>query len=328
MGLEVMSDHEWEFPEALQPRAEDVDFDLDVALNAVVTLRSQVPDHAYTASGLGTERIGNGIVIDDDGLVLTIGYLIAEANSIWLTSNSGATVAAYPLAYDHITGFGLVRAIEPLKATVLQRGSTNSCERGDRVFLISQGGCTHALKANVIDKREFAGYWEYYLSEALFTAPAHPQWGGAALVGNDGKLLAVGSLLVEEAMDGEKVQGNMLVPIDLLNDSLGDLLSTGRSSANPRPWLGMFTIEHKGRLMVSGVATNGPGEKAGIRQGDTVMEIGGRRISALSELLQTVWKFGPVGVTVPMTLSRKGQIIHCEIKSADRNDFLIKPVLH
>lgn len=323
-----MSDQEWEFPEELQPRAEDVNFDLDVALDAVVILRSQVPDHAYTASGLGTERIGNGIVIDDDGLVLTIGYLIAEANHIWLTSNSGITVAAYPLAYDQITGFGLVRAIEPLKTTVLQRGSTNSCERGDQVFLISQGGCGHALKANVIDKREFAGYWEYYLSEALFTAPAHPQWGGAALIGKDGDLLGVGSLLVEEVIEGQKIQGNMLVPIDLLNDSLAHLLATGRSSADPRPWLGMFTMEHKGRLVVTGVAANGPGANAGIRKGDIVVEVAGKGVSTLSGLLQTVWKLGPVGVTVPVTLSRKSQLIHYDIKSADRGDFLIKPVLH
>ena len=204
-----MSDGEWAFPDALQPGAEDVSFDLDVALNAVVTLRADVPPDAFTASALGTERVGNGVVIDDDGLVLTIGYLIAEASSIWLTSNSGTTVAAYALAYDHVTGFGLVRAVEPLKATVLQRGTADSCERGDRVFVIGQGGRAHALKARLIDKREFAGYWEYLLDEALFTAPAHPEWGGAALVGKDGKLLGVGSLLVQEVVMGEEVQGNM-----------------------------------------------------------------------------------------------------------------------
>ena len=323
-----MSDGEWEFPDALQPSAEDVSFDLDAALNAVVMLRAEVPDDAFTASALGTERIGNGVVIDEDGLVLTIGYLIAEASSIWLTSNSGLPVAAYALAYDHVTGFGLVRAVEPLQATFLQRGSADSCRRGDRVFVIGQGGRAHALKANLIDKREFAGYWEYLLDEALFTAPAHPEWGGAALLGEDGKLLGIGSLLVEEVISGEKVQGNMLVPIDLLNRTLDDLLATGRSSVQPRPWLGMFTVESGGRLVVSGVARRGPCATAGIRPGDVVLEVDGERVSTLARMLSAIWRLGLAGVTVPLTFARAGQVRSCNVESADRNDFLKKPVLH
>ena len=323
-----MSDGDWAFPDALQPGADDVRFDLDDALNAVVMLRAEVPDDAFTASGLGTERIGNGVVIDDDGLVVTIGYLIAEANSIWLTTNSGRTVAAYVLAYDHITGFGLVRAVEPLDATVLQRGSADSCRRGDQVFVISQGGRPHALKASLIDKREFAGYWEYLLDEALFTTPAHPQWGGAALVGAGGDLLGVGSLLVQEAIDGEQVQGNMLVPIDLLNDTMDDLLTAGRSPMRPRPWIGMFTVEADGRLVVSGTSRRGPARKAGMQTGDVILEVGGERVSTLARMLSAIWKLGPPGVTVPLTIARSGQVRDCKIESADRNDFLKKPVLH
>ena len=323
-----MADGEWEFPDALQPGADDVSFDLDAALNAVVMLRAEVPDDAFTASALGTERIGNGVVIDEDGLVLTIGYLIAEATSIWLTSNLGPPVAAYALAYDHVTGFGLVRAVEPLNATFLQRGSAEECRRGDRVFVIGQGGRAHALKANLIDKREFAGYWEYLLDEALFTAPAHPEWGGAALVGEAGKLLGIGSLLVEEVISGEKVQGNMLVPIDLLNRTLDDLLATGRSPVQPRPWLGMFTVESGGRLVVSGVARRGPCATAGIRPGDVVLEVDGERVSTLARMLSAIWRLGPAGVTVPLTFARAGQVRSCKIESADRNDFLKKPVLH
>ena len=321
-------DGEWAFPDALQPDPEDVRFDLDVALDAVVMLRAEVPADAFTASALGTERVGNGVVIDEDGLVLTIGYLIAEATSIWLTSNLGTTVAAYILAYDHVTGFGLVRAVEPLKATVLQRGTADSCERGDRVFVVGQGGRAHALKASLVDKREFAGYWEYLLDEALFTEPAHPEWGGAALVGEDGKLLGIGSLLTQEVVRGEKVQGNMLVPIDLLNRTLDDLLTTGRSRVPPRPWLGMFTMEVGGRLVVSGVARGGPGETAGMRPGDVVREVDGTRVSTLAQMLSAIWKLGPAGVTVPLTFARAGQVRSCKIESRDRNDFLKKPVLH
>ena len=323
-----MLDGEWAFPDALQPGAEDVSFDLDVALDAVVMLRAEVPADAFTASALGTERVGNGVVIDDDGLVLTIGYLIAEASSIWLTSNFGATVAAYTLAYDHVTGFGLVRAVEPLKTTVLQRGTADSCERGDRVFVIGHGGRAHALKASLVDKREFAGYWEYLLDEALFTEPAHPEWGGAALVGEDGKLLGIGSLLTQEVVRGEKVQGNMLVPIDLLNRTLDDLLTTGRSPVPSRPWLGMFTTEAGGRLVVSGVARGGPAATAGMRSGDVVLEVDGERVSTLAQMLSAVWNLGPVGVTVPLSFARTGQVRSCKIESRDRNDFLKKPVLH
>ncbi len=325
---EVMSDGEWAFPETLQPGPEDVSFDLDVALNAVVTLRADVPEDAFTASALGTERVGNGVVIDEDGLVLTIGYLIAEATSIWLTSNLGRPVAAYGLAYDHITGFGLVRAVEPLKATVLQRGSADSCRRGDQVFVIGQGGRAHALKAGVTDKRQFAGYWEYLLDEALFTTPAHPEWGGAALVGEDGKLLGVGSLLVQEVVGGENVQGNMIVPIDLLNRTLDDLLSTGRSPLPPRPWIGMFTAETDDRLVVSGLARGGPAAGAGVRPGDMILEVDGERVSTLAQMLSAIWNLGSPGVTVPLAFSRAGQVLGCRIKSADRNDFLKKPVLH
>ncbi len=323
-----MSDAEWAFPEELQPSPEDVSFDLDDALNALVSLRAEVPDDAFTASALGTERVGNGVVIDEDGLVLTIGYLIAEASSIWLTSNQGLPVAAYSLAYDHVTGFGLVRAVEPLGATFLQRGTADSCRRGDRVFVIGHGGRAHALKANLIDKREFAGYWEYLLDEALFTAPAHPEWGGAALVGEDGKLLGVGSLLVQEIVGDENVQGNMLVPVDLLNDTLDDLLTTGRSAVRPRPWLGMFTMESESRLVVSGLARRGPAAAAGIRPGDVVREVDGERVLTLAQMLSAIWRLGPAGVTVPLTLSRAGRVQSYRIDSADRADFLKKPVLH
>ena len=323
-----MADGEWAFPDALQPGPDDVSFDLDVALNAVVALRADVPDDAFTASALGTERVGNGVVIDEDGLVLTIGYLIAEASGIWLTSNLGRTVAAYALAYDHVTGFGLVRAVEPLQATVLQRGSADSCQLGDQVFVIGQGGRAHALKAILTDKRQFAGYWEYLLDEALFTTPAHPEWGGAALVGEDGKLLGVGSLLVQEVVDGENVQGNMLVPIDLLNRTLDGMLTTGRSPLPPRPWIGMFTAEAGDRLVVSGTARSGPAASAGVQPGDVVLEVDGEHVSTLAQMLSAIWNLGSPGVTVPLTFARAGQVMGCKIKSADRNDFLKKPVLH
>ena len=220
---------EWEFPAEMRPRPEDWRFDLDAALDAVVMVRSEIPEDAFTAPLLGTERAGNGVVIRDDGLILTIGYLITEASTIWLRTNKGTVVPGFPIGYDQATGFGLVQPLGKLGVKALERGSASSCRVGENVVVAGNGGRPHALRATVFAKREFAGYWEYALDEAIFTAPAHPQWGGAALIGSDGKMLALGSLLVQEKVDGGTLQGNMLVPIDLLAPILDDLLKLGRS---------------------------------------------------------------------------------------------------
>ncbi len=324
-----MSDvEEWSFPEDLQPDTDDVSFDLDSALNAVVNVRAEIPDDAFTASILGTERVGNGVVIREDGIVLTIGYLITEAETIWLTTNDGNVVSGHPLAYDQATGFGLIQPLGQLGVPSLDFGNAGACQTGEDVLFLGQGGRQHALKAKLIDKREFAGYWEYVLDEALFIAPAHPQWGGAALVGHDGRLLGIGSLLVQEAIDGQTVQGNMVVPIDLLNPILDSMLTTGRSGTPPHPWLGMYTTESGKNLVVGGVAENGPAAKAGIKQGDLVLEVSGKRISTLAQLFRTAWQTGPAGATIPLTIAREGDVLRYEVKSADRNDFLKKPRLH
>jgi len=324
-----MSDlEEWSFPEGLQPDTDDVSFELDAVLDAVVTVRAEIPEDAFTASILGTERVGNGVVIREDGLVLTIGYLITEAETVWLTTNDGSVVSGYPLAYDQATGFGLIQPLGRLNVPTLNRGSASKCQPGDDVLFVGQGGRGHALKAKLVDKREFAGYWEYVLDEALFIAPAHPQWGGAALVGNDGRLIGIGSLLVQEAVDGQTVQGNMVVPIDLLDPILEDMLATGRARTPPRPWLGMYTTESGKNLVVGGVAEHGPAASAGIKQGDLVLEVAGKRISTLAELFRTAWWVGPAGATIPLTVAREGDVLRFEVKSADRNDFLKKPRLH
>src|SRR5262249_20026759 len=227
---------EWAFPERLQPQQEKLRFNLEAALQSVVQVPSEVPDEAFTASALGTERIGHGVVIGPDGLVLTIGYLITEAESIWLTTNSGAVVPGHALAYDQVTGFGLVLPLGRLDVPTMQRGSAANVAVGDSVTVIGHGGLEHALDARIIARREFAGYWEYLREEALFTAPAHPQWGGTALVGEDGRLLGVGSLLVQETAGAETIDANMFVPIDLLEPILADMVRFGRPTRAARPW--------------------------------------------------------------------------------------------
>ena len=317
----------WAFPSELQPRASEVAFDLKPALDAVVMLRATVPDDAFTASILGTERGGNGVIIREDGLTLTIGYLITEAESVWLTTNSGSTVAGHPLAYDFATGFGLVQPLAKFAAKPLARGSSASIAVDDDVFVVGHGGRAHALKARVIAKREFAGYWEYVLDEALFTAPAHPEWSGAALLDESGRLVGIGSLLVQESVGEQTVQGNMFVPADLLDPLLDDLLKLGRSSRPAHPWLGMYTAEVANHLIVNGLAKDGPGDAAGVRLGDVVVDVGGERVSGLGDLYRKIWRRGPPGTTIPLTLTRDGGIVRTEIRSADRSDFLKKPQL-
>ena len=322
-----MAEQDWEFPTELRPRPEDWRFDLDRALDAVVQLRAEIPDDAFTAPLLGTERSGNGIVIGES-LVLTIGYLITEATTLWLTTNKGGVVGGYPLAYDLATGFGLVQPLGRLNVAPLERGSAAACRVGENVVVAGHGGRAHALKATVFAKREFAGYWEYVLDEALFTAPAHPQWGGSALIGGDGKLLAIGSLLVQEKVDAGTLQGNMLVPIDLLEPILNDMLQTGRANRTPRPWLGMYTTEAGTKLVVAGLAPNGPAERAGVQVGDIVLEVAGAKPGSLADLWRRVWRLGRPGVEVPLKLQRKTAQADARLISADRSDFLRKPHLH
>ncbi len=318
----------WAFPAALQPSPQDTGFDLEAALDSVVLLRAEIPEDAFTAPILGTERAGNGVVIRDDGLVLTIGYLITEAESIWLSTNRGTVVQGHALAYDQSTGFGLVLPFAALGVRPLARGLPAGAAAGDEVIVIGHGGRAHSLKAKIVAKREFAGYWEYVLDAALFTAPAHPQWGGAALVGSDGRLLGIGSLLVQESVAGRTVDGNMFVPVDLLAPILDDMLASGRAARPPRAWLGIYATEMDGHLVIGGLAPGGPAERAGVKLGDLVLEVGGEPVAGLAAMFRRIWNAGPAGSSVTLTLSRRGAASKVQIRSADRGDFLKKPRLH
>ena len=318
----------WAFPAALQPSPQETAFDLAAALDAVVLLRAEIPEDAFTAGILGTERAGNGVVIRADGLVLTIGYLITEAESIWLATNRGTVVQGHALAYDQQTGFGLVMPLGRLDVQPLERGPASSVDTESPVIVIGQGGLAHSLKAKIVAKREFAGYWEYVLDEALFTAPAHPQWGGAALLGEDGRLLGIGSLLVQEAVGGKSVDGNMFVPVELLAPILDAMLSSGRPAGPPRPWLGIYATEMDGHVVVGGLAPGGPAERAGMKLGDLVLEVAGERVGGLAAMFRRIWRVGPAGCEIVLTVSRRGASATIPIRSADRGDFLKKPRLH
>jgi S1-C subfamily serine protease len=311
----------------MQPAPGELRFDLKSALDSVVGLRADIPDDAFTAPILGTERTGCGVVIGDDGLVLTIGYLITEAESIWLTANDGTVTPAHPVALDFATGFGLVMPLGRLRLPALARGSASTIAPSDDVFVLGSGGRAHALKATVFAKREFAGYWEYLLEEALFATPAHPEWSGAALVGDDGRLIGIGSLLVQEAAGDDVVKGNMFVPVDLLVPILDDLLRTGRTPGPARPWLGMYTAETPNGLVVNGLASDGPADKAGVMPGDVVVAVADHRVTALADMYRAIWTKGPAGVEIALTLARDGTPLRVSVLSGDRRDFLRKPRL-
>jgi len=325
--------NEWAVPEALQPKPSDLSFDLDPLLDAVVSLRAEIAPQAFSANTLGTSRTGSGVVLDDRGTVLTIGYLITEAETVFLTTRSGQVVQAVPLAYDQVTGFGLLKALRPLNARGVRRGSSRTAQAGDAVYLISQGGLPHALSGRLADKRPFAGYWEYLLEAALFTTPVHPQWSGSGLFNADGELIGIGSLLVQDAQESESegsasAQGNMFVPIDILEPILDSLIATGHSGLPSRPWLGLYAGELDDQVVVGGLAEKGPAKQAGVQQGDLVLDVAGTRVHSLATFLRAVWDLGPAGVAVPLTLGRDGELIRLRIQSVDRSDMLYRPTAH
>ena len=318
---------EWKVPPANQPRAGDYAFDLDHVLSSVVGLHSIVPNDAFSADNLGTERAGNGVVIDD-GLVLTIGYLITEAEAVWLHLGDGRVVQGHALGVDAETGFGLVQALGRLDLDPVPLGSSSTAAVGDRVVLGGAGGRTRSVASHIAAKQEFAGYWEYLLNEALFTYPAHPNWGGAGLISNRGELIGIGSLQLEREREGKSEHVNMVVPIDLLKPILNDLRRFGRVNRPSRPWLGMYSTEIDNRVVVIGISGNGPAARAELKAGDVILAVKGEKITSQSAFFRKLWSLGPAGVDVPLTVHHEGVTFDVVLASTDRTRLLKAPRLH
>jgi S1-C subfamily serine protease len=314
-------------PAAAQPRPEDYGYDLERALSSVVGIHSLIPSDGFTAETLGAERAGNGVLIDD-GLVLTIGYLITEAETVWLHYGDGRVAPGHALGLDSETGFGLVQALDRLDLPTLPIGSSSALEVGERVVMGGAGGRARSLAARVAAKQEFAGYWEYVLDQAIFTYPAHPNWGGTGLISPKGELVGIGSLQVERQREGRDEHLNMVVPIDLVKPILGDLRKFGRVNKPVRPWLGLYSTEIEDKIVIVGIAPKGPAARAELKNGDVVVAVKGERISTLAAFYRKVWSLGDAGVSVPLTLYREGVTFDVSVNSSDRTKFLKAPRVH
>jgi len=268
-------------------------------------------------------------LIRKDGLVLTIGYLITEAESLWLTSSLGGAVPGHVLGYDPETGLGLVQALGRLSVPPIEIGARMRVGAGDHAILAAEGGRRHAVAATIVARQEFAGYWEYLLDRAIFTAPAHPFWGGAALIGSDGSLIGIGSLHVQHSSGRElRRDVNMVVPIDLLPPILDDLLTYGRPNRPPRPWLGLYATEIEDAIVVAGLSERGPASKTGLKPGDRILAVRDEPISSLASFWRRVWASGPAGSEVVLQIMRDTEKMKVRIPSADRTRLLKGPQLH
>ncbi len=318
---------EWKVPPAFQPRSEDYRFDLDRALMSVVGLHSIIPPDAFSAETLGTERAGNGVLIDD-GLVLTIGYLITEAEAVWLHLGDGRVVEGHALGFDFESGFGLVQALGRLDLDPLPIGSSSATRVGDSVVVGGAGGRTRSVASQIAAKQEFAGYWEYLLDEAIFTFPSHPNWGGTALISNTGELIGIGSLQLEREKGGKAEHVNMIVPIDLLKPVLSDLRKFGRVNKPSRPWLGMYSTEIDNRVVVVGIANKGPAARAELKTGDVILAVAGEKVTSQTGFYRRLWSLGAAGVDVPLTVYHEGVTFDVTLTSTDRAKLLKAPRLH
>jgi S1-C subfamily serine protease len=326
----MMSEQEKpDVPQEFCPKPGDYAFDLEERLTAILSVRSQMGADAVTVSHLGTEREGHGVLINDNGLVLTIGYLITEAETIWLVDANGGATPAHTVGYDQETGFGLVQALGRLNVPHLELGDSSALMVGDPIVIGGHGGARNSVAAKVVSKREFAGYWEYVLDEGIFTAPAHPFWGGSGAIDRNGELVGITSLFVQQALpEDTPFHGNLIVPIDLFKPIIDDLQQFGHVQKPPRPWLGIIMSEIQNALVVANINERGPAQKAGLQIGDIILGVNGDQVDSLPSLFRGIWRVGAAGVEVPLIIVRDGEVMDIGIPSVDRRLILKSPQLH
>jgi len=298
--------------------------ELSVDQFSVVKLTVKTVPDARSARSLGPQREGTGVVIDSSGLVLTIGYLVTEADTVELATADGRKFPANVIGYDNATGLGLVKSLQPLPVKPVDFGESSVANLRDLVLIVGFDGVAPAY---IVSKRPFVGYWEYLLDEAIYTAPATVNWQGAALLSREGKLLGIGSLAVGDAIGKSNVPGNMFVPIDTLKPVLGDFIANGRATSKPRPWLGITSQEVQGKVIITRVTDEGPAADAGLQAGDIIVGLGGQSLSGQADFYQRLWKSGDAGVEVTLDVLKGSKVEAVKVKSINREQhFRAKPV--
>ena len=295
--------------------------------DALVTVRCHIAEAALTASVLGAEREGHGVVVSDKGLVLTVGYIVTEAESIWIVDKSGNAVAGHLLGYDQISGLGLVQILGALNTPNIKIGRSEELAVGQKMLLAGVGGRKSALDVTICELAPFAGYWEYLLDKAIFTEPAHPDWGGTALVGADNKLYGIGSLILQPENKSDSAR-NMVIPIDLYSEIIDDLLAHGQRNTAPRPWIGWYIQNTGNGPVVLGTVDSAPAEKAGIEDGDIVVAVNSVRVHSITETYKAIWSAGQAGVKIDLAIRRDGELRVVAVSSVDRADMLWRAPIH
>jgi len=292
------------------------------ALDAIVKLSIKTLPDARTAETLGAEREGSGVVISPDGLIVTIGYLVLESDSILVLTADGRVFPAVAIGFDHATGFGLLRAAG-LGVAPLPLGDSQGVHEFDQVWAVTHAAAGGLSTAYVVARRRFTGYWEYMIEDALFTAPPRFDHSGAALLDRSGRLIGIGSLWVGDALNtGVAFPGNMFVPIDLLKPALDELVTHGRRRAPARPWLGIYTEEVENHVVVTRVLPGTPAADAGMRRGDVILGVAGQSIGGQGEFYQRLWASGPAGEDVVLHILRSKTVQQVKIRSVDRLAYL------
>ena len=305
-------------PAFAQDKSQD---DADELLAAVVQVKAKILPNARSLATLGPQRQGSGVLVRE-GYVLTIGYLVIEAEAIEVSGTDGKTVPATLAAYDHASGFGLLRLAAPLAAKPLPLGDAGALAEREPAMIAAHGGREGLNLVYVVSRRPFSGSWEYQLEAAIYTYPAVQNWSGAALIGPKGDLLGIGSLIVPDAgAPGTQSPGNLFVPVDLLKPILEDLIAKGRAAGPQRPWLGIYAEELRGRVFVQRVAPEGPAERAGLKAGDLLVGVGGEAVGSLAEFYRKLWARGAAGVEVPLRVLQGVQMKDLSVRSIDRIEY-------
>ncbi len=292
---------------------------------SVVKIDSIVPSDARTANSLGTIRGGNGIVIDDKH-ILTIGYIVVEAETITITLPNGGVVPAELAGYDHTTGFGILKTILPSKLTPLQIGNSDKLNKEDLLYVLPYltEGAPSAVK--MVSRRSFTGWWEYFLDKPIYTHPMNTSFAGSALINEFGELLGIGSLYVSDAAaEGVPMPGNLFVPINDLKPILNDLIVNGKRTADVKPYMGLTSNDDTGKVMVTRVNDDGPAAKAGFKENDIILKVNKINIQDTEKFYKTVWSQGGPGTLLDFEIERNNQIISLKLTTMDRNDFFVKP---